>query len=388
MTSPLMLNQQQLNDLCVRVMGKFDNLIECLGISLEQRKNMYVGACPIHGGDKNNAFNIYSSGDNYVGNWKCRTNQCHKHFIGSVIGFVRGVLSHKKYNWTGEGDRQVSFKETIEFISSCLKEDYTNLKIDYNLLEKNQFIKQVSMIQKRNKLIDSQITREKARENLSIPAKYFVQRGFSPEILNKYDVGLNTNSYDKDYNRVVVPIYDDEHKFVIGCTSRSIYEKCTDCGSWHSPKITCPHKDYAWRFSKWKHSQGFHREQHCYNYWYAKEHIQKAKVAIITESPGNIWRLEESGIHTGLATYGAEVNEKQIEVINSTGALTLLIIMDNDEAGIKSAESLSKILQNTYKVYIYTPTKNDIGDMSIEEVQKEILPIYKNLVKEWELVCQ
>lgn len=383
-----MLNQQQLNVLSGKIMEKFDSLTQCLGISLDKGKNKYTGACPVHGGDKFNALNLYHSGDSYIGNWKCRTNGCEKHFKSSIIGFVRGVLSHKKYNWTGPGDNQVSFKETLDYISSCLKEDYSNIEIDYELLEKNQFVKQVGIIQRKINKSPSNLTREKVRANLIIPSEYFIKRGFTSAILDKYDVGLNNNSYDVDYDRITVPIYDDDHKFVIASTSRSVFEKCPDCGTWHSPKIKCPHNEYAWKFSKWKHTAGFPRDKHCYNFWYAQEYIKQSKVAIITESPGNVWRLEEAGIHTGLATYGATISDGQIDVINRTGALTLLVIMDNDDAGKRCAEEIKQCLSNTYKIEIYTPSKNDIAEMSIEEVRNEILPIYKNLVLEWELVCQ
>jgi hypothetical protein len=44
--------------------------------------------------------------------------------------------------------------------------------------------------------------------------------------LEDYDVGYCDNPAKPMYERAVVPIYDNEHKYIVGCTGRSIFEKC------------------------------------------------------------------------------------------------------------------------------------------------------------------
>jgi hypothetical protein len=222
------------------------------------------------------------------------------------------------------------------------------------------------------------------RANLIIPAKYFIDRGFNADILDKYDVGFCNDPRDQyNFNRVVVPIYDEAHKFIVGNTSRSIYDKCLICGTWHSPKESCPLPDNAWKFPKWKHSYKFKKEEHLYNYWFAQQHIKNTRVAILTESPGNIWRLEEAGISVGLATLGADFSDGQKFLLNNTGAMSIIIIMDNDEAGLRCSKEIAQVCKNTYKIYTFVPPQNDIGDMTVEEVQNTILPLYQQCVKEW-----
>lgn len=375
-------DQQKLSILSTMVMERFDEIMDCLQISLDKQNKMFVGQCPIHQGDRFNALNIYHTGD-VVGNWVCHTQHCEKTFVGSVIGFIRGILSRQK-GWTQPGDKIVSFKDTLLFISSCLNEDYNSIEVNTDSFDKLRFVQQVSLY-KKNRQVKQQknlTTRGTFRQDIVIPAEYFIQRGFSPEILNKYDIGLCTNPRTDLYNRIVVPLYDDDYTYVIGTTSRSIYNKCESCGSWHNPKYSCPPDNELYKYSKWKHSYGFKKEENFYNYWFAKEHIKKTGVVILTESPGNIWRLEETGIHTGLATYGASLTDKQKCLLNQTGAMGIIIAMDNDEAGLKCMEQINQDCKKTHKIYKFIPLKNDIGDMTVEEISQTLLPLYNGCLKD------
>jgi hypothetical protein len=379
----LTVDQHRLKVLCEKIMERFDEIMTCLGIELKKQKNMYVGCCPVHGGDKYNALNIYHDGEDYVGNWKCRTQHCEKHFVGSAIGFIRGALSHTKYGWTGEGDQTVSFNETLQFIDNCLHENYASIEIDYTEIEKSQFVKLSSLCGCHKENYEYTISRQIIRNGLSIPAKYFIDRGYTAEVLDKYDVGLCENPADLLYNRIVVPIYNDEYTGVVANTSRSIFEQCKTCNTWHSKKDHCPSQEDLYKCAKWKHSYKFKKENHLYNYWFAKEHIHNSKVAILTESPGNIWRLEEAGIHVGLGTFGANLSDEQMNLLNQSGAMTIIVIGDNDKAGEYYNTDISERCRNIYNVVIISPLHpaNDLGDMTIEQIKQHVLPIYTQCSK-------
>ena len=66
-----------------------------------------------------------------------------------------------------------------------------------------------------------------------------------------------------------------------------------------------------WIHSKWRHNKDFKTQEHLYNMWFAKEFIQSTRTAIIVESPGNVWRLEEAGIHNSVAIFGTNLSIKQ-----------------------------------------------------------------------------
>jgi DNA primase len=170
----------------------------------------------------------------------------------------------------------------------------------------------------------------------------------------------------------VVPIYDNDYKFMVGCTGRSIYEKCNTCKSHHDPAENCPDKEKAWLYPKWKHNADFKSQNHLYNFWFAKEYILKSGIAIIVESPGNVWRLEENGIHNSVAIFGSSMSDRQKILLDSSGAMSLIVLTDNDEAGRKAAEQIKSKCQNTYRVFIPNISKADVGEMNSEEIQNEI----------------
>ena len=154
-----------------------------------------------------------------------------------------------------------------------------------------------------------------------------------------------------------------------GCTGRTTYSQCLYCKAYHKIGIKCPEKAYRYLYSKWKHSGGFKSTKTLYNLWFAKKVIKKTGVVILVESPGNVWRLEEAGIHNSLGIFGCEFSDEQKEFLDKTGAMTIIALLDNDEAGQLGIESIYNKCWKDYKIVTPTISKNDIGDMTIEEVK-------------------
>lgn len=374
-------DQSKLKVLCDDLCDNIEDLLDYFNLEYKDAGKMITMSCPIHGGDNPGALNLYVEGDSYRGNWKCRTHNCEKTFKASIIGFVRGVLSHNKYNWSGDNDKTCSFKETIDFITKFLKKDLNSIKVSNTEKNKNIFTNAIKQIN--NAPVNETknlLRRDTIRKLLDIPATYFLDRGYAPEILDKYDIGFCSATNKEMYNRVVVPIYDSEYDHMIGCSGRSVFEKCTKCQSFHDPKDFCPSKQYAWKFSKWKHSADFKSQNCLYNFWFAKKTILETSTAIIVESPGNVWRLEENGIHNSVGIFGCSLSDRQKIILDSSGAMNLVILTDNDDAGHKAAQQIKEKCQNTYNIYIPKISKTDIGEMTQEEINTEIRPILEKIV--------
>lgn len=366
------LDQNQLKQIGDDLCDNIEELLDYFDIEYRQTDKMIIGCCPIHGGDNRTALNIYPYGDNYRGNWKCRTHQCEETFMSSIIGFVRGLLSSHENNWAQPGDDMVSFVYTLDFISKFLDKDLTKISKKNNTQDKTNFIKNVNIITRKTETIKQDITRDIVRKSLQIPAKYYLDRGYSREILDKYDVGLCLTKNKPMYQRVVVPIYDINYEFMIGCTGRSIFDKCTNCGSHHDQSYKCPN-EYSWLYSKWKHNKGFKAEDTLYNYWFAKDHIKKYGTAILVEGPGNVWRLEENKIHNSVAIFGSNISNKQKMLLDTSGAMNIVVLTDNDAAGEKAKEQIKNKFGQTYRIFCPKISKNDVGDMSNQEIKEQII---------------
>jgi 5S rRNA maturation endonuclease (ribonuclease M5) len=372
-TSPS-YNQHQLKVICDKLCDNIDSLLEILNLTeIKDNGKMYVGECPIHNGDNKTAFNLYPSGDYYRGNWKCRTHQCDKTFKGSIIGFIRGVLSNQKYDWQKDGDQTVTFKETIKFIEDFLGNNVSNIKISKSEIEKKTFSNVIKNVtDDSSDIIKQKISRTSTRQSLIIPSDYFISRGFDKNILDKYDVGL-CNKPDKEmYNRAVAPIYDNNHKYLVGCTGRSIFDKCDQCKHYHSSDNSCPNENELWKFPKWKHNKDFKSQNHLYNFWFAKNYILESTKVILVESPGNVWKLEEAGIYNSVALFGSNLSDRQKIMLDGSGAMTIIVLMDNDDAGRKAATAINHKCKNTYNIINLNIDKADVAEMSLEEINQQI----------------
>ena len=375
------LNDQfKLKVLCDDLCDEIESLLDHFDLDYKSNGKMMSMCCPIHGGDNPSAISLYYTGDNYRGNWKCRTHNCEKIFKGSIIGFIRGIISAKKYKWEKSGDKFCSFKEAVDFASKFLNKDLNTIKISGSEKNKKTFAALVGYIHNEKEKQTKSIKRESIVKSLSIPAQYFIDRRYSSEILRKYDIGLCEKSGKEMSARVVVPIYDNDYQYMVGCSGRSIFEQCKRCGSYHNPNQSCPEENQRWIYSKWRHSKDFKSQNHLYNFWFAKEHIISSATAIIVESPGNVWRLEENGIHNSVAIFGSSMSDRQKVLLDSSGAMNLVVLTDNDEAGKKAADQIKQKCQNTYKIYIPTISKGDIGEMNSDEIDNEIKPLLEKMI--------
>lgn len=360
-------DQSKLNQLTNIVVENIEDLYEYFEAEYHKGQKVYFSNCFIHGGDNKSALNLYYDAD-YRVHFKCRTHGCEKHFGTSLLSMIRGGLSNVKYGWKNPGDKTVSFNETIDFLLNKYKIDFGQIKGESLNVGNHEFCKIVNALSK-NKLSGT-IDREFYRKRVEIPSQYFLNRGYTIEVLDDYDVG-NCKTYGKEFfNRAVVPIYDDDGDMIVGFTARSIFNQCKECKSYHDPNKQCYH------FPKWRHSKGFQKEKSLYNFWKAKDHILESGVIVLVESPGNVWRLEEAGIHNSVALFGTVLNAPQKQLIDESGALSVIIIMDNDEneAGQKAAKKIKEQCEKSYRVYTLDINKQDVGEMNTNEITEDIRP--------------
>lgn len=369
MKQSISYDQNKIKILCDHLCDKIEPLLDYFGLEYRINPKFITMSCPIHGGDNDSALNLYHTGDTYRGNWKCRSHKCDEIFKGSIIGFIRGVLSHKNHNWTKDGDPACSFNEALEFATEFIDISLKDIKVSNKDKEKNLFVNNTKVLQPAI-TVKNGVNRTVVRKNLNIPSQYFISRGFNSDILNKYDIGDCITPNKEMTNRAVVPIYDMDYQFMIGCSGRTTFDKCENCKAYHDN--ICPSDDNRWKFCKWKHSSGFKTQECLYNYWFAKDHIKESGQAILVESPGNVWKLEENNIHNSLGLFGSNLSDKQKTILDMSGAMDLILIMDNDDAGNKARKQIHNKCHRTYNIKDIVISKNDIAEMSSNEIEKEI----------------
>jgi hypothetical protein len=369
-TSRFRYTQEELNKVTEVAAKNLSDLYEYFGVRYVKTPKIMISNCFIHGGDNKQALSLYYNAD-YRIHYKCRSHHCEKQFGTSLLSMVRGALSHLKHDWKSPGDQVVSFYEAVEFlikrydieggVKSYTNHDFTNL------------VKAMTPVERKRGHID----RAYYLKHIKVPSEYFLGRGFSKEVLVKYDVGDCFSDGKPMFERATVPIYDEEGSGILGFSGRSMHEQCKKCHQYHHPERECVD---IW--PKWRNTR-LEKEKCLYNYHYAKSFVQDLQTIILVESPGNVWRLEEAGIHNSVALLGTALNLPQKEIIDESGAINIIVIMDNDEnnAGQLAAEEIASKCRRIYNTHILQISKEDIACMSVDEVRKELLPQIEEIQK-------
>lgn len=337
-------------------------ILDNLGIKYNKSQNRVCFPCPIHKGDNWSACSILLKAP--VGLWRCFTRGCEINHGKSFLAFCRAFQSVT----TG---REWSYEETRTHVANILGHE--------PIYHDSGHIKEEYVVPNLYEL--GTLTRGQVRSRLDIPAKYYLERGYSSEILDHYDVGTCKDNTKSMANRVVLPIYDLSGK-MFGCSARSIYEKCEACGFFHSVSEECSTNRFInANRGKWKHGYNFKSGQYLYNLWYSHRELTRTRVAILVESPGNVLRLEESGIHNSVAILGSSLSGQQLAILSSFGVATLVLLFDNDLAGQVCKDRVIKNCSKNYNIInIDLPSRyKDIGSMAIADIYKYILPKTENL---------
>lgn len=313
-----------------------------------ESNNLLVSRCPIHEGDNQTAFNINVDEYNqdHYGKWFCNTKACHNEKPGKDIISLVWMLLEKKY------EKQIKFPEVIQFCNKFC----SDVEIDESCIctQKNDAIDKLLKLEskKTSKDNDSKITRDTVRKFLTFPAQFYIDRGFTESALNTFDVGACYNPKSQMYNRVVFPVYDENDRFMIGCTGRTLN---------NDPR-------------KWINQKGFNKSNFLYNYGKAIEHIQRTQTIILVEGQGDVIRLWESKIYNSVGMFGSKISDSQEFLIQKTGVSNIIIMTDNDHAGKACAKDLHDRLQYLFNIYTVDIPKNDIGDMTVNEINTIIKP--------------
>lgn len=334
------VNQQQILTLSKLLEDRLEELLSYFNIDFSQRGGRYHFCCPVHGGDNLNGCTIYT-GDRT--NWVCWTHQCQYKYKNTIIGFIRGCLSHK-------AGREVSFDETLSFISrflNCSLEKVHETKI----VKKNEFARMLEIFN-----LEKADNSVQEMPKLHIfPSQYYLNRKYSENILKKFGIGDCTYDNHMMGGRAIVPYYDMDGNYV-GCAGRAIYDQ--------KPK--------------WINSKGIKKSNYLYGLSLCKDLVLQTRTLFIVEGPGDVWRMHEAGFENCVAISGADLSDNQLLELEKSGCLYLNILTDSDEAGQKAA---AKIVKKGGRRFCYrfpeVPEEHkDIGEITDVSIIQKLLEGY------------
>lgn len=136
---------EKLNLLSELASYQIDNILDDLNIDYKVCGKMYIGRCPIHDGNRPNAWNYYPDGYSVRGLWYCRSNNCHQIFQKTIPGLIRGIFSKEK-GWKIGNPPKVGLYPVIDYLCEFLNQKWSDLKIDKILIDKKKFIKDIDYL--------------------------------------------------------------------------------------------------------------------------------------------------------------------------------------------------------------------------------------------------
>lgn len=303
-------------------------IFDALGITYTERYKYINGPCPVHNGDRADAFSWHIE----AGIWKCFSKGCHEKHGIDIYGLICGILDCSK------GAALAMLEKLFEGNKIDPKEitQYRENQINKN------FTESVKQIVKYDEAVLQNFTYH----------TYLEGRGYPRELIESYHIGFVGNGYSYMSNRVIVPIRDIDGA-IVGFSGRTIFE------DWKVRGIP-----------KWCDSKGFVKTNFLFNLDRAKNHIQEADAAILVEGPFDVLRLVQAGIENCVAVLGRKLHNAQIGQLLTTGCNKLFVAFDSDVAGQSGADNANRTASSFFSVeQIKLPVK-DAGDATVEQLRE------------------
>ncbi len=331
--------------------NRAEEVFSSLGMKYEVLGDNIYCNCPVHDGSDNpRAFSFSKD----KGIWKCWTRDCQEQYRNDIFGVIRGSLSK-------ETGIDAGFSEALKWSCSFLgiNKQGKSKVVSKPKLEEDDFSKLVNTINS-SIALDQDYPAIKEDICSELPSKYFLSRGFKPETLIHFGVGDCTDKSSKLYDRSIIPIHNDTGEKVIACIARSIKE-------YKHPKFLLDPK-------------GFVKRYFFYNYHRAIINVRKTSSLVLVEGQGDVWRLHEAGITQSMSIFGRTLSKEQETKLYKMPLTHIVVLMDNDQAGREAKVQLQRQLGRMYKLsFPRIPTK-DVGEMSVEQINKIVIPQIRGIV--------
>ena len=342
-----MIAQQTIQQILSRI-----DIIEIVGgfVKLKKRGTNYLGLCPFHN-EKSPSFTVSPAKEIY----KCFG--CGR--SGNTISFL---MEHEKY----------SYAEALRWLAARYNVEIEEKEVSPEVRQQQQLAESLFIINTFAQKFFSNVLFN-TDEGQDIGLSYLRERGFTEEIMQKFQLGYSPDQrdvfaraalaaqYNLDYlqksglvvvrderpmdnyrGRIIFPVHNQTGK-IIGFGARII--KSND----RAPKyINTPENEL------------YVKSKILYGTYQARQAIDKQDECLLVEGYTDVISLHQAGVENVVASGGTSLTIDQLRLIKKyTKHLT--IIYDGDGAGIKAAlRGLDMALEESLDVkLVLIPDKED-----------------------------
>lgn len=332
--------------------GTIDRLLDTVQIvdvvsdfvALKRRGANYTACCPFHN-EKTPSFSVSPS----KGIFKCFG--CGK--AGNAVNFV---MEHEHLSYV-EALKYLGKKYGIDVIDKEESPQDVENRLRYeSLLAVSEFARNFYI----NELWHSQ-------SGLSVGVEYFKERGFTNEIINKFQLGWSPNSKDSFSKAAKVAGYKEE--FITGTGLSIKREDSDDLVDRFYERVMFPIHSVSGRviafggrtlrtdkslakYINSPESEIYNKSRSLYGIFFAKAAISKLQNCYLVEGYTDVISLHQRGIENVVASSGTSLTVEQIRLIKRFSPL-VTVLYDGDSAGIKaSIRGIDMILEEGLQVKV------------------------------------
>lgn len=319
------MNYQRIPDEVIDAILKRHNIVDIVGrhVSLSKQGKGYKGLCPFHS-EKTPSFQV--SPDKQI--FKCFG--CGKG--GNVIQFVMEVDS-------------LTYPEAVRMLAEEIDIPISWQAAPAELSERQK---------ERMRMIEAHELAAKWFHNVlmntdagAAAMRYLVERGFSPAVIQTFQLGYAPPMKDRLIQFLLKRGYDEDI-LVEGGLARATDSGLADL---FRDRITFPIHDVQGRviafagrvlgdgqpkFLNSPETLIFNKSRTLYNLHRAKADIRKSKRIVLFEGYADVIKAWEAGVHSGVATMGTSLAEPHIALLKRF-AEEVVLCYDGDEAGQTAA---------------------------------------------------
>lgn len=336
-------------------------------VSLRKRGVNFIGLCPFHN-EKTPSFTVSPA----KGIFKCFG--CGKG--GNAVNFI---MEHEHY----------SYPEALKFVAK---------KYNIEIEEEEQSPEQLERLGAMESLFHVSTFAQKyftnsiqnTEEGKAIGLSYLKERGFSSEIIEKFQIGYCPDSFDGFSDHALKNGYKREHLIKSGLSIKGdnkIYDRFKARVIFPIHNLTGKVIGFGGRIlssekSKAKYvnspdSDIYNKSKVLYGIFYARTAILKNDRCYLVEGYTDVIALHQVGIENVVASSGTSLTTDQIKLIKRFTP-NITILYDGDAAGIKASfRGIDMILEEGLNVKILLfPEGEDpdsfVRNKPIDEVEKFI----------------
>jgi DNA primase len=346
-------------------------------VSLKRRGVNLVGLCPFHN-EKTPSFTVSPS----KGIYKCFG-------CGAAGNAVNFIMNHEN----------LSYPEALKYLAKKY-----HIPIE-ETFDKPSIEEQQAQNEKESLYVVSSYAAKwfsdrlwNTDEGRSVALGYFRERGFTDDIIKKFELGFNPDGWDSFAKEALKNGFKEEYLIKSGLCIKNDKQKLIDR---FSGRVIFPIHNVTGRViafggrtlktdkkvAKYINSpetEIYHKSNVLYGLYYAKKAIVKEDNCFLVEGYTDVIALHQAGIENVVASSGTSLTTEQIKQIKRyTNHVTILY--DGDAAGIKASfRGIDMILEEglSVKVLLF-PDGEDPDSFARKHRADEVKDFIKNNSKDF-----